>query len=267
MKLVAILRVKNAMSVLRECLEKLSLLVDEIIILDNGSIDGTIEACREFNKVVKVILQDDTDNFYDGRDRTILLNAAKARYPDWILCIDPDEVFEKHLTRNILDKYMHSGYDRISFRMCHFWLSRKYCRFDRNWLLSTVRPGRYMWRNLESAYFEDVVIHSYLKGIDSKIYNSPFRIKHYGYINKPDVNRKIAVYRHVDPAHQNKYNTSDLNHKDSQEHILRYPFVELNNRTANYAYVLFYKFLCETLLIALRMKRKYLRKLKIFDTG
>jgi glycosyltransferase involved in cell wall biosynthesis len=265
MKLVAIVRAKNSILVLEESMKKLSSLVDEIIVLDNGSTDGTLEMCEKFPKIVKIIRRDDTNNFHEGRDRNLMLEEARKRYPDWITLADPDEVFEKHLSRDIIDKYMHSGHDRIAFRMCNFWLSRKYCRFDRDWFLYTLQPQRQMWRNLEGIHFEDIQIHAWLKGIDSKIYTSPFRIKHYGYINKKNVDAKMTVFKQADPAHPEKYKSSDLEHKESTENILWYPFIEPNNKIANYVYIIFFKLLCDFLLILVKTKRKYFRKLRIFS--
>jgi len=250
---------------LEECLTKLSSLVDEIIILDNGSTDGTIEMCRKFPKVVNVIQRDDTNNFHEGRDRNLMLTEAKKRNPDWIIMLDPDEIFEKHLSRDIIEKYMRSGYDRVAFRMCNFWLSKKYCRFDRDWLLYTLRPQRQMWRNRESVYFDDQVIHASLQGLGPKIYPSPYRIKHYGYIDKKNVATKMVVFRRADPDRQKKYDTSDFGHRESTENIVRYPFFEPDNRLVNYIYIIFFKLLCDVLLALVKAKRRHFGKLRVFS--
>ena len=264
MKIVAFLRTKNSIFVFSECLTKLSSLVDEIIILDNGSTDGTLEACDKFPKIVKVICHNDAGIFHEGRDRNLMLVEAKKRNPDWIIMLDPDEVFEKHFTRDILDKYMHSGHDRISFRMCNFWLSMKYCRFDRDWLKYTVTPQRHFCRNIEGLYFEDLVIHAGLKGVDFKTHVSPFRIKHYGYVHQKKVIDKISVFRSYDPTHAHKYNTADFDRKETREHIMRYPFREFNIRLVNYLYIFVFKLLCDIFLVLIMTKRRYFHKLKIF---
>src|SRR3989344_9331556 len=180
MKLIAILRTKNSLLKLEDCLEKLSLLVDEIIIMDNGSTDGTIEVFKNFPKIVHVLYRDDTSNFHEGRDMNVLLEEAKKRNPDWITMAWPDEIFEDNFTREVLEKYMHGKYDKISFRMCNFWLSTKYCRFDREWFRYNLLPQRVIWRNLEGTYFNNIKIHpGSIEGIHTKEYVSPYRIKHY----------------------------------------------------------------------------------------
>src|SRR3989344_2431237 len=256
MKIVAFVRTKNSIFVFNECLAKLSSLVDEIIILDNGSTDGTLEVCAKFPKIVKVIRQNDAGIFHEGRDRNLMLNEAKKRYPDWITMADPDEVYEKHLSRDVLNKYLHSGYDRISFRMCNFWLSMKYCRFDRDWLKYTVTPQRHIWRNLEGIYYQNLVIHAGLQGITSESYVSPFRIKHYGYVNKKNVIEKISVFRSYDSTHSHKYNTADFSRKETSEHIMRYPFIEFNNKFINYLYIIVFKLLCDVLFVLIMTKRR-----------
>ncbi|MEK7645687.1 MAG: glycosyltransferase [Patescibacteria group bacterium] len=268
MKLIAILRTKNSLLKLEDCLEKLSLLVDEIIVMDNGSIDGTIEVLKKFPKIIKVLYRDDTGNFNEGRDMNLILDEAKKRNPDWITMAWPDEVFERNLTRGILEKYMQSKYDCVGFRMCHFWRSMKYCRFDRDWFFYTLRPQRFMWRNLEGTYFNNVVIHpGGIQGINSPVCTSLFRIKHYGYVNKLDVDRKLAVFKQNDPTKLHKYITADFENKESLEYILRYPFIEFDNKLANYFYIVFYKLICDMLLITVKIKRRYFRKLKFFRTS
>ena len=265
MKLVALIRTKNSVLYLEECLIKLSSLVDEIILMDNGSTDGTLEVCKRFPKIVQIIQRDDTGDFNEGRDMNILLEEGKKRNPDWMTMAWPDEVFEKHLTRDILDKYMESEYEMVGFRMCHFWLSMKYCRFDRRWFKYTLTPQRFMWRNLESTYFDNVVIHpGMIKGIHSKPYISPYRIKHYGYVNKEEVVSKMKVFKKADPDGEEKYRPSDMEHKESTEQILYYPFMELDNKILNHLYIIFYDLCCDVLLTLVKIKRRYLGRSRVF---
>ncbi|MGD0976845.1 MAG: glycosyltransferase [Minisyncoccia bacterium] len=266
LKLIALMRTKNSIMVLEDCLTGLSELADEIIVMDNGSTDGSIEVLKKFPKV-RVLYRNDNGRFHEGRDMNILLEEAKKKYPDWIFMTWPDEIFEKHLTRGVLDCYMHSGYDRIDFRMCNFWLSTKYCRFDRDWFLNTLRPQRQMWRNLEGSHYNNVFIHpGTIQGINSNIRFSPYRIKHYGYAFKKEADQKARIYKVLDPEEkrQYKYNSGDPEFDANKKNILRYPFIEFDNKAVNYLYIVLFKWLNDVLLIAVNMKRKYLHKLKIF---
>lgn len=81
--LSAVLIVKNEAERLSECLERLSF-ADEIIVLDAGSTDNTIEIARRYTSQVFIEA--------DWRGYGIQRQRAQARASgDWILMIDADE--------------------------------------------------------------------------------------------------------------------------------------------------------------------------------
>jgi tetratricopeptide (TPR) repeat protein len=76
--------VKNAEADLRPCLSSACELVDQIVICDTGSTDGTIAVAHEFGATV--IAYPWTDHYADAR------NAALAPMTtDWVLVLDADE--------------------------------------------------------------------------------------------------------------------------------------------------------------------------------
>lgn len=234
MKLVAILRIKNEIDLIHEALEKLSSLADEIIIVDNGSTDGTLEAYKDYPKVIEVI---ETSGFNEGRDKIILLESAKKRQPDWILFLDADEIFENNFTRSEIEQYMRSKYDRINFRMCHFWLDKKHCRFDRKYFLYSLQPLRCMWRNRSDVYFRDEIIHNGdIQGNFKKIYFSPYRLKHLSLVNRQRILNKIKLYESVDNGVRN------YSHMNPDLKFFTYPFLEFSNKHINYIFIWFLKY-------------------------
>lgn len=76
---------KNEEKNIEKCLENIYKIVDEIIIVDTGSEDNTIEMSRKFGAIV--ISHKWNDDFSDARN-IALKNATK----DWILVLDADEV-------------------------------------------------------------------------------------------------------------------------------------------------------------------------------
>src|SRR5580692_4138546 len=83
--------VKNAETDLRPCLTSVRELVDQIVICDTGSTDGTIGVAHELGATV--ITSPWTDHYADAR------NVALAPMTtDWVLVLDADEELP-HATR------------------------------------------------------------------------------------------------------------------------------------------------------------------------
>lgn len=76
--------VRNEESVLKECLESVSGIVDEIVIVDTGSEDNTLKIASSFG--AKIIKTDWNDDF--SRPRNISIQNASG---DYILWLDADE--------------------------------------------------------------------------------------------------------------------------------------------------------------------------------
>ena len=76
--------VKNEEQNLRGCLESVKPFVDEIIIVDTGSTDGTIAIAKEFE--AKIISFQWTEHFSEARNESL-----KHATGNWIFCLDADE--------------------------------------------------------------------------------------------------------------------------------------------------------------------------------
>lgn len=108
MKLSIGMMVKNESKHLRECLESLKPIRDaiesELIIVDTGSTDNTVEIAKEFTD--KVYFHEWNSNFSEIRNTTI-----KYCTGEWFFCIDGDEVISnpngilKFFNSNEIEKY------------------------------------------------------------------------------------------------------------------------------------------------------------------
>jgi glycosyltransferase involved in cell wall biosynthesis len=196
-KLVVMLRVKDGMFFAKEWLECFEKLADEIVVLDNGSTDGTYEILKAHPKVVDIVR---TEGYNEGRDKNLLYDHVRMRKPDWCLWLDIDEIFEPGLTRAHFDKLMASKvYNKFAFRRFHF-TDREH--FAGSWYRLNYSSGhdRIMWRENPAGHFQNLIIDSpNVKGITGLKKNTNFRLKHLGYINKDLVDKKAEIYRAIIP--------------------------------------------------------------------
>jgi hypothetical protein len=79
--------------------------VDHALVADNGSVDGTDEILRSFDRVT-VLLDPDPDFFVDeqqARRTTTLASLAAQRGAHWVIPFDADEVWVGHDGRRLGD--------------------------------------------------------------------------------------------------------------------------------------------------------------------
>lgn len=197
MKFIVMLRVKDGIAFVDEWLACFEKLADEIVVLDNGSTDGTYEILKAHHKVVDIIR---TEGYNEGRDKNLLYERVRMRKPDWCLWIDVDEIFEPQLTRAHFDKLMENKMvNKYAFRRFHF-IDRE--NFAGSFFRLNYSAGhdRIMWREAPTGYFENFIIDSpNVKGIKGIQHNTNFRLKHLGYISKELVDKKAEIYRAIIP--------------------------------------------------------------------
>lgn len=177
-KLSVILITKNEILNIRECLESV-LWANEIIVVDSGSNDGTVEVCRELGATVYV---HDWPGF--GIQKNRALGYASHQ---WVLSIDADERVSPELRAEIeqvINDNHADGYE-IS-RLSNF------CgRFMRH---SGWHPD-YVLRlfQRDKARFSDALVHEsvQMQGSKGRLHNS---LLHYSYRDFEDVLAKLNSY-------------------------------------------------------------------------
>lgn len=103
-KVTATIITKNEEDNIERCLKSLDW-VDEIVILDSGSTDGTLEICSRYD--TKII---NTEWLGFGKTKKTAVNEASNT---WIFSIDADEEVSSELkskTKSILTQPSHAGY-------------------------------------------------------------------------------------------------------------------------------------------------------------
>ena len=105
---------------LRRCLMSASLLVDEIIIVDSGSVDGTREIAREFSAIWE---HRDWEGFVNQKNYAV----SRASH-EWILSLDADESLTRHLLSELLcwktEKKIPPEYTGFSMNRCVYYKDR-----------------------------------------------------------------------------------------------------------------------------------------------
>jgi glycosyltransferase involved in cell wall biosynthesis len=211
-KLVVMLRVKDGIFFVREWLQCFEKIADEIVVLDNGSADGTYEVLVAHPKVVDIIR---TEGYNEGRDKNLLYDLMRKRSPDWCLWVDVDEFFEPCLTRKHFNNLMRSKLvTQYAFRRFHF-IDRRHFAGSKFYLNYSAGPDRIMWREQASGYFENSILDSpNVKGIRGLKRVSNFRLKHMGYISKELVDKKAAIYNAIiSPEKQGNIQTMYLHNE------------------------------------------------------
>lgn len=94
-KISAVLIVKNEQKVIERCLKSVKDF-DEIVVLDTGSSDRTMELAREMGAKVESVPEEKPFHFAKARNK-----AAEIATNDWVMAIDADEVLRPGMLRKI----------------------------------------------------------------------------------------------------------------------------------------------------------------------
>jgi glycosyltransferase involved in cell wall biosynthesis len=96
-------------------------IVDEVIIVDGGSTDRTVEIAKSYGKKVKVIISENPVMFHKNKQK-----AIEAAQGEWILQLDADEELSEDLKKEILN-LLKNQRSKIKDQKENvgFWLPRK----------------------------------------------------------------------------------------------------------------------------------------------
>lgn len=203
-KLVCMLRVKNGILFIKKWLDNVIPLIDEIVVVDNGSTDGTYEILIKEKKIVDIVR---TEGFHEGRDRKILLEMALRRNPDWMILLDVDELFEQRVSRQMLNKMMESKiFKCYGFRLYH--LIRNEGRFLASipCIIELSSMRRHMFKNSPTLFVRDVPIHCGIEGIPKPLWISSIRLFHHANLHKEYRLKVYENYKSIDPGNTTIYN-------------------------------------------------------------
>jgi len=107
MNISACMIVKNEEDSLERCLNSIKDIVDEIVIVDTGSTDSTVEVAKHYTD--KIYFHEWENNFALHRNQSISYATG-----DWILIIDADETLETNLNKTELKELLNKVPENIN---------------------------------------------------------------------------------------------------------------------------------------------------------
>jgi len=178
--------VKNEEKVIQRCLESIKAIADEIIIVDTGSTDSTVQKALEYE--AKIIQSSWFNDF--SYSRNLGLEQAQGQ---WILVLDADEELCRE-DINQLIQALDQPVEGYNLSLINF-MENNPCAYVTDYVCRLFRNNKfYRFKNrIHEEVYSSIVS---LKGPNA-VANLPVRIFHYGYA-KECVNQKEKHQRNVD---------------------------------------------------------------------
>ena len=205
--IVAMYRIKNEERWIKKSLESVLDICSEVVILDDGSTDNTLEICQSFDKV-DVTHQDElpTD---EVRDMTKLLKMTIKKKPEYILAFDGDEILAPN-SKEILSEELDILYPDskiFEFQFLYFWDELNKIRYDglygKTWQprLLKIDSNSSKLSIKKSNYSGNLHCGSIpiSPKLSEKLIRSNVKIFHYGNFDNNTRQKKFKFYNKHDP--------------------------------------------------------------------
>jgi glycosyltransferase involved in cell wall biosynthesis len=164
--------VRDEEEMLPRCLETIAPVVDEIIVVDTGSRDATIEIARSFG--ARVIEHTWTDSFAEARN--ISFDAATS---DWLMFLDADQVLVSEDAERLRALTGHT------WREAFYLVETSYLGETGDGFAATDNVLR-VFRNRPQYRFEgrvhEQITHTLPVYAPGRVQQTTVRIRHYGYL-------------------------------------------------------------------------------------
>lgn len=206
-KVIAMMLVHNEDIYLEKCLDGLQKYTDGAVILDDRSTnEKTMEILKsgKYKGFIRDIFRNPDDYKRDKeRDEKRLNQMVAAQDPDWILQIDPDQLFEDKMQTAlpILTNPVIPSTEGYLFRVYHLWDAETQYRGDSSF---NVNYEIKLIRNTDD-YKKDNIVNI------EKIIATDLRVKHFGYLKRSDRLRRSKLIEEADESKKELY--EKLNNK------------------------------------------------------
>ncbi len=170
----------NEEGIIEDCLKAASKVSDDIIIVDSGSTDKTLEIAEKYTNR---IYYNKMDTYGSQKN----FGADKAKY-DWVFALDCDEIFNPELIDYLNHIELKNGHIYRLSRRTYF--GGKHVKHSGLW---PDRINRLYHR--KETKFDDYLVHERLEGFDKMPrINMPGFVHHYSYENIEDLQYKYDKY-------------------------------------------------------------------------
>lgn len=161
---------------------------DEIVVVDGGSTDGTLNTLKGHERVV--LIQHPWEDHF-GKQRQVSLGHCTG---DWVVRLDADEVFSREFEENIRQALELIPPDTVGCRI-------RQCNLvgNENFYAKIFDDYENMpriWRNLPGIRWEGQV-HEILSGLKGNIGNWDAYVVHYGFLDKKRYWEKGILYSKI----------------------------------------------------------------------
>ena len=179
MPLSVVIITLNAAEHIRQCLESVAW-AEEIVVLDSGSTDGTVEICREYTSHVHL-----TDWPGFGRQKNRAIDHATQ---DWILVLDADEYLTPELQkeiRQVINQSTHLAAYRIRRLSTFMGKLIRHGDWGKDWVIRLFQKG--------TAHFTDALVHESLV-VDGEVGSLRASLHHDTVMSLESALRKLNEY-------------------------------------------------------------------------
>lgn len=210
-------RIKNEARWIQQVLDSMATVAHGIVIIDDGSTDETPAICKAHPAVVEYIWQDHPIQD-QVRDKDEALALSLTYEPEWMLCLDGDEVLEQTAALRIADAIAECPQDvsTFAFNFLYMWNDLQHYRVDgpytRIFHPRMFRVAGQVSENLRytpTTYAGNGHCKSVPGSLTGKTIELDLNVLHLGYMYEEVRRERFERYRNRDPE---QFATGYYNH-------------------------------------------------------